>query len=348
MGKYVCHDLDRCQLVTARGDNVPVSHVTIDGTVGAGGRNQQDDVRSIQQALNQIPAGDGGAADNLTIDGLCGPRTTGAIRHFQSVQFPGWTPDSRIDPQQKTIAKINELLANPRQSLRLSLNPDTMPPEIQRAHQCVPGVLSRIRAARRRVIAARSALSSGIAGGLAAKDVETVRWHFKFHRAPDPISHLSRVIAVYDRMESVLFMETRPSSPFQLFQTTGGNPREKNAAAWAALGGYSYGLGEKHRDGEYYHAIYIAPQFAEKVYAEMILLHELAHFCGGRFGSSDAIGHRAHPKPHPRGQALEDGSRNYASMSAHDALCNAQSFQFLCAPEHEFFAPPNPLPAEAK
>lgn len=59
----------------------------IHGSVGAGGTNQPDDVRTIQQLLNEISDADGGSSTSpLSVDGVCGNNTISAIRRFQSKQ----------------------------------------------------------------------------------------------------------------------------------------------------------------------------------------------------------------------------------------------------------------------
>jgi peptidoglycan hydrolase-like protein with peptidoglycan-binding domain len=347
MGVYGCVDQDECHELAPQGGggDSPFTPVAISASVGNGGSNRREDVRKIQTALNDIAAVDGGAEDSLVVDGWYGEKTGGAIYKFQKQQFPGWTPDVRIDPNQKTLVRINLLLSLKVRPLRFTPQSGPLSPELKKAYECVPGVLGRIRAARRRVESAQISMAKKPVPD--TTDVRLAKWHFKAHKAADPVGHLGKVIDVFSRMESILFMETRAGSPFQLFMPTNGDPREKVAAAWAFLGGYSFPFNQQQSGGEYMHAIYIAPQFAEKIFAEMILLHELGHFCGGAPGSNDSIGHRAHPSPPPSGKRLEDGTTNYARMTPADALRNAQSFQFLCAPEHPLFMPPDPLPPGA-
>lgn len=68
---------------------------SISGSVGQGGKNKEDDVRTVQQLLNQK-----GAAPALEVDGLCGPKTIGAVRKFQSDNL-GFA-DGRVDPGGQT------------------------------------------------------------------------------------------------------------------------------------------------------------------------------------------------------------------------------------------------------
>src|SRR5262249_46986637 len=80
----------------------------ITASVGSGGTNRFDDVETIQELLNAVPADEGGPNPLLDVDGLWGPKTPGAIRHFQQTQF-GWAgTDGRVDPNQRTLNKLNE------------------------------------------------------------------------------------------------------------------------------------------------------------------------------------------------------------------------------------------------
>ncbi len=347
MGTYACTDHDHCVQMARRGAQ-SIDPVVITAAVGALGRNLNPDVSRIQDALNQLGTGDGGAAGSLKVDGWYGHLTGAAIHRFQLRQFPGWKPDDTIEPGKKTLERINLLLGLKARPLVFSLVPNDMPPELAKAYACVPGILARIRSARRRLQDVRDSMTAPGAHTASSVNRQLVDWHFKLHRAAAPRAHLDAAIHVYDTMERVLFMETRSGSPFQLFLRSNDDAMNQRAAAWTEYGGHEYAINARHPNGDYYHAIYIAPQFANKVYADMILLHELAHFCGGREGSATTIGHRAHPSPPTLGRTLEDGKADYARMSAADALRNAQSYQFFCTPEHSLFMPPDPLPAQAR
>src|SRR5262245_50233720 len=73
--------------------------------------NRAQDVETIQTLLNQVPANQGGPNPLLDLDGLIGPLTIGAIRKFQSFHL-GFN-DGRVDPGQKTLAKLNEFDLDP-------------------------------------------------------------------------------------------------------------------------------------------------------------------------------------------------------------------------------------------
>jgi hypothetical protein len=100
---------------------------TITKSVGMNGVNRPEDVRTVQRFLNAIPVPLGGPQPKLATDSLVGPHTIGAIRRFQQTQL-GFQ-DGRVDPNQRTIGKLGELLALLRQG----------------ADRVLPGLMSRLR-----------------------------------------------------------------------------------------------------------------------------------------------------------------------------------------------------------
>ncbi|MFO1162324.1 MAG: hypothetical protein U1E60_26030 [Reyranellaceae bacterium] len=316
--------------------------MSIQSPVGLNGINHPADVLEIQKALNGVPAVQGGADPQLTPDGLCGPLTRGAIRTFQVKQFPGIPPDSRIDPKQRTIGRINEILAaqpaaSPPPSTqsaganRSSLigfpsapPPDAEKPEIKKAFATIPECLTLVRSSIHRLEAIRFLGTSS----------PVANWNFKVDKAADPDAHLDRIIAIYRKMEQVLFFAGRPGTPFRLFQWSPHHPdpKEKGVPAYTSLGGMERGLQEKDEFNEYKNAVYITPEFANKVFAASIIIHELAHYCGGSERKADSIEHRASPFPHPNGRHLEDGFHDYAHMTPDMAFRNAQSYQAFAEP----------------
>lgn len=94
------------------GDVTPIS---IAKPVGQGplARNLPDDVRTIQDALNQVTQKGvaGGPMPLLVVDGLIGPKTNAAIVKFQREQVKTINPDGLVEPGKQTILKLNELVA---------------------------------------------------------------------------------------------------------------------------------------------------------------------------------------------------------------------------------------------
>lgn len=82
----------------------------ITASVGAGGVNRQQDVRTVQELLNKVFPGWGGPEEKLAVDGLVGPKTIGAIRRFQQAQLGTiFTPDGRVDPGHRTLHRLNHI-----------------------------------------------------------------------------------------------------------------------------------------------------------------------------------------------------------------------------------------------
>jgi peptidoglycan hydrolase-like protein with peptidoglycan-binding domain len=77
----------------------------ITGSVGQGGQNRRQDVIQIQQLLNKnlhklTPL------RPLSVDGLAGPKTVGAIIEYQRRVVGLSRPDGRVDPHGKTLASF--------------------------------------------------------------------------------------------------------------------------------------------------------------------------------------------------------------------------------------------------
>src|SRR5215469_89064 len=207
-------------------------------------------------------------------------------------------------------------------------------PEIRKVYATLPDALNLVRSARARLFAVRGSFTSSSPLPFFQGERKVVEWNWKVSRAANPVAHIDRILGVYDRMNETLFMASRPGNRFQLFLPSSGYPGEPGDPAYTTLGGYYYGMDEiEPLSDEYERAIYITPEFTNKVFAASILIHELAHYCGGKEGTADTIEHRASPKPPPRGRRLEDGLHDYAGMSADEAYRNAQSYQAYCFPE---------------
>lgn len=114
---FVAKNVKECSkfLLSTGGGGTPIPStgaVVISASVGNLGRNLPVDTTTIQQALNRVPAGQGGANPALVIDGLCGSKTINAIKVFQLKHF-GWKgSDGLVEPLKQTIAKLNEVLSS--------------------------------------------------------------------------------------------------------------------------------------------------------------------------------------------------------------------------------------------
>jgi hypothetical protein len=86
---------------------------TISASVGQGGRNLPNDVRTVQELLNTVREGAGGPSSLLTVNGICEPSTIVAIKKFQwrqtlPVTGPRSRADGRVDPHGGALRKLNE------------------------------------------------------------------------------------------------------------------------------------------------------------------------------------------------------------------------------------------------
>jgi hypothetical protein len=292
--------------------------VTISRSVGAGGLNLRPDVLEIQRGLNRVSATQGGPVPPLDEDGWYGQLTGGAIHKFQRAQFPGWTPDARIDPGQKTIQKLNALLSGEEQKVISG---------VELAYASIPAALSRVNKAIHRLSVVRASYLSPSSLFFSEKERRAVEWHFKVHKATNPVAQIDRVLGIYTLMRSVL----NGANLSRLFQP---GREDADAVAYTSLGGYLSKPSQPapaYAEPEYY--IYIPPKRRAR---SLVIIHELAHYCGGRSGSGMEIDHRATPIPLPRGRSLERGYRSYADMTPDDAYCNTHSYQCYAFPEQSF------------
>ena len=318
-----CDANNNCKKVVWDPRSVDGKVMVIERSVGAGGINQRKDVLEVQKALNKVAPAQGGADPKLKEDSWIGPKTTGAITRFQQVQFPGWKPDGRVDPFQKTQLRINELIAQ------------TSPEQIALAFHVAGDALARVRKAIARLTAVRS--QYGLSQPLFDTPGERrlVEWHFKVNKASDPVEQIDAVRAIYDRMSQTLNKSLGKSTKFRLFMP--GHHPDPTAIAYAHWGGFHFAPDETE-DGEPGRYVYITPAFRTE--SSSVIIHELGHYCGGRKGSGEEIGHRASPRPAPRGSRKEDGNADYAGMTPKDARLNVYSYQIYCFPEFPEHKPP--------
>ena len=100
-----------------------VQSIMIRGSVGAGGRNDLNDVRNVQQQLNGLMRQ---PRQKLVVDGRCGSKTCAMIRDFQIVVVGLGNPDSRVDPMGRTIRALNDPSSESAWA-RMSIPPSPVP-----------------------------------------------------------------------------------------------------------------------------------------------------------------------------------------------------------------------------
>lgn len=324
---------------------IPALGIQLLGSVGRGGKNILSDVLTIQRALNLVPPSAGGPQPALQADGICGPLTIAAIGRFQQAQFFGALLDFRIDPNNRTVARLNDIVAKAPATVssggtRLGVvggsgtvgGPGvqtTTADQMALARSLAPDAERRIVAAMDRLSRATAALALATRTPAQQQLVREIDFHFKASDDPTPAVHLTKIMAIYVFMLTAIREHNQGIR--ELFREGPIPDDNPDAIAFAALGGF-FSFDQNDR------FIFITPNF--RTQSSGVIIHELGHFCGGNPSSGNDIVHRASPKPPPRGTKREDGSTDYAGMVPFHARTNVFSYQVYCFPEIPEFKVP--------
>lgn len=298
----------------------PAAQATISAAVGVGGANRPNDVLTVQKLLNTAHARIACPNSLLAEDGWIGPKTVGAIREFQQQQL-GFQ-DGRVDPNQKTITRLNAIRASGGggvwgltgggpTAIPTGLVPITPPPPtpLSRAFEAVPTASIWAGLARLHLIGLRNGIATA-GGKVDWSAFGTVNTHFHLDRNPVRLSaNLQTLIKYFGFIGQVLdqapkFFREGPVAGDSVF-------------ADAAAGGFNL-------PNTQHHVITFRPRFVDcgpNTRAAMIV-HEGAHFVGG----IDEIVHFAREFPAPDGQPQDGCPRNYAQLKTHEAMRNASSY----------------------
>jgi hypothetical protein len=304
----------RCQLCEA--PDRP-GYLTIQDSVGRGGRNRPDDVRTIQSALNAQDVAAGGPSVKLDVDGLSGPLTIAAIEKYQRRQL-GWA-DGRVDPDGPTVRKLNGSggVAVPTQ--KAGANPPPAPPPTPEQNKVfierVGGLLPRARHWVESALLKLDLASDYVRRGPAdPKDPfpslhdigkpQFALFNKYFHADKHPravrLQELHRVRLIFDSMQTVLTESLLQAPIFGwgvgYFQPDPGNGKsfKGNYDAFTFNGGWHrrrkdgtprlasddiYGVDGKLRQDTIF--LVVGPlQTRSDDYVVEVIIHELAHFVG--------------------------------------------------------------------
>jgi len=254
----------------------------IAASVGLGGVNREADVRTVQRLLNAAPPSQGGPVTKLEEDGKVGQLTVNAIAAFQKKQI-GWS-DGRVDPGGTTLRRLQAIA-------EMSPHKPALAPA---AVASIPMALQVISMARVHLMTARLAFSGGPGGGLFASAnaaaAALVNKHFHLDKATSPLLALDMVDRIYSRMQVAIGHV--PAGAW-VFEDDPSDPPD-TAYAFTYMGGYFFLSGQSERSGTgriYLDRVYLCRRLVSYdldtiVYA---MVHELAHFCGGKEGTVDAI-----------------------------------------------------------
>lgn len=166
--------------------------ISILRTVGLGQANNPDEVRTIQQALNRFGPSQGGPDPKLVPDGIVGPKTNASIVQFQKRQL-GFA-DGKVDPNQKTINRINQLVA----TVFVAVNPriikkvyEDLLPEVRRA---VLDADAALLAARSAILGAPGLINPG------AASAALVNRHFSLDQNPNAARDFELIRGLFRKM----------------------------------------------------------------------------------------------------------------------------------------------------
>jgi len=281
--------------------------ISITSPVGQGplARNLPDDVRTIQEALNQVTVNGlpGGPIPFLVVDGIKGPKTQGAIINFQRFQVKEMgNPDGLMEPGKKTILRLNQIVT-PQSKFELNA----------KLAVALPRAKAGLSAAMRNIAAV-------INGGPGASPVaeDRLNRHFLLNTL-DPAKQSSARITLFETFSEMGFVIDQP----ELFGMLGAieafdvDPSNAKIALTRPGGVFEPPLidGEDNparhiRLGFGFFAPSVTPDFGS-----FIITHELTHFTGRRDG-----------------ETIDDNGRGWFNdtfivpLSAAERLLNADSY----------------------
>lgn len=295
-----------------------ITYLEIKSAVGADAprvRNRAEDVRIIQQLLNKISFAAGGPALPLTCDGICGKLTRAAIARFQKVAMGTALPDGIVDPERRTLYKLNELGA-PQSVTDESLR------ALYRTHIAAAGamILAGLRVVQFALMQAN--LPNPITAD--GKGARLLAYHFKLDKASDPVAHLSGIDRVLRDMHAITAYQ--PHGPNQKpgfgFLESGTDPDMKLTAYAFAYSNGAHKSGRMNRNGMRVDLLYLTRRILSLRDAAIsyAIVHELAHFVGNA-AMNQLIGDPAYLH---RQQALYEG------LSPDKAALNADCYSQFC------------------
>lgn len=278
MGWLVMPSTGSCLAVdpAALGSGGGGGSITISKPVGQGGaaRNVPDDVRTIQDALNQIAKKgiQGGPVPLLDVDGLCGPKTNAAILKFQRAQVPG-VSDGLVEPGRNTILRLNELL-----------DPVSRADMEAKVRAALPFVNRSLNGAVQNLSAI---ISQGPGPGAPALAADRLNRHFKLDSLSADRQSTARIslFRTYTRMSATI----QKPELFDMAVSDNFDVDKRNAKIALTRGGGFFEEGQTDQDGRRLDQIQLGfGFFARNVtdeFAAFIIIHELAHFLNDADGN---------------------------------------------------------------
>lgn len=292
--------------------------IAISKPVGQGqlARNLPDDVKTIQEALNQVTVkGEaGGPMPFLAVDGIVGPKTRAAIFNFQQVQVKSIKPDGLVEPGKQTIQRLNEIVG----PANLRRNEIAAPPSKYDLNAKLATSLPLVRIAITAAIHNLVAVITSAPGAALAQD--RLNRHFKLNTLDaSRQSQFTRIL--YGTYSLMWMVVERPEllgmiGTIEVFDMEPGNPSIAYTPAGRGVFEPPRVNGEDNRKRHIYLGLGFFKPDVTADYAVFILTHELAHFTGRSDGTE--IGE-------DKGRGWVD-DRDIKRLSATDRLVNADSY----------------------
>jgi len=266
-----------------------IDQVKITASVGNGGINIPDDVRTIQTALNRIPTLQGGPLVPLKVDGLSGPNTISAIRRFQRERCGFPFPDGRVDRDQRTITRLREATLEAQGLLELI------------DQTVMAAVYERLQEVRRWTHSARRSLHqaalflSGFTFAVNPEHLALVNKYFHLDKVPEAerLKEIAHIDHIFQQMQ-VCILRTSPMTSLGTgyFQVAPLKAQRDNpdGRMFTFNGGFQLsGAPRKLAYGAREDSINICTRklihdLAFPGFVTRVLVHELAHFVGPGHG----------------------------------------------------------------
>jgi len=278
-------------------DPVATAGIEIGASVGERAANRFEDVRTIQDALNQVPVGKGGPEPPLKVDGLCYGKTLAAIRRFQKVGCGFKWPDGRVEPNRRTHQELGRYF--------VPANPYVTP----LAYHKLKEVERWIDAALRVVVSAEDTVRGARFVSPAGYAMVDEYFHIDELTTQRKLGALQRLRDTYMKMkvcvghDSALtrpgtgfIQEDRKTSDVPAYTFSGGFERRRASGlppmSWED---YAHDHPNIRQD-----TVVLCPRMlsgGSEGYLVRVIVHELAHFCGPSVGDQAIGDHGYQGKP---------------------------------------------------
>lgn len=306
---FVCH---------AQDPRPDATYLEVKSAVGAAAprvRNLAADVRTVQCLLNKISFAEGGATPPLATDGICGKLTRAAIVRFQKVAMGTAFPDGIVDPERRTLYRLNEL-ATPK-----SVTDETLR-AFYRTHIAAAGAMIRAGLQVVQFAMAQGSLPNPITAD--PKGTRLLQYHFKLGDGAGRAGHLAVIERVLRDMHAITAHQ--PQGPNQKpgfgFLESGTDPALRETYYAFAYNNGAQKPGRVTQRGMRVDLIYLTRRILalRDSAISYVIVHELAHF----------VGNAALNQPIRDPAYLHRNRPAYEAMRTEHCLLNADCFSQFC------------------